>query len=196
MNHLAHALLSGPDDALRVGGMMGDFVRGAIDPALPAGVQRGIVLHRAIDTFTDSHDEIRVARNTFDPPFRRYAGILIDIWFDHLLARDFVRWSDIPLHRFSDDIVLLLLQHDALLPESLRRFRRYLGTHDLPAAYADRGVINAVLRGVGSRLKRDNPLADALPELERLEPVLEASFTRFFPQLVAYASTWRTSTPR
>lgn len=196
MNHLAHALLSGPDDAFRIGGMMGDFVRGAIDPALPPGIQQGIALHRAIDSFTDNHDDIRAARAAFDPPFRRYAGILIDIWFDHLLARNFTLWSEMPLQRFSDDIVLLLQDHDALLPDSLRRFRRYLHAHDLPAAYADRGMIGEVLRGVGSRLRRDNPLAQGLPELERLEPVLMASFGRFFPQLVGYASTWRTSNLR
>ena len=126
------------------------------------------VRHRAasgIDGYTDIHAEIRTLRACFEPPYRRYAGILIDIWFDHLLARDFAAWSDIPLQRFSDDLVQLLHRHDALLPESLRRFRAYLQAHQLPAAYADRQMIGEVLVGVGTRLKRANPLAQGLIEI-------------------------------
>lgn len=191
MNHLAHALLSGPDDGLRLGGLMGDFVRGGIDPALPESVRQGIALHRAIDVFTDSHDEIRALRTLFEPPYRRYAGILIDIWFDHLLARDFGSWSDIPLTRFSDDVVLLLDRHDDLLPDPLRRFRGYLKVHGLPATYADRPMIGEVLVGIGSRLKRANPLAQGLIEISRLELSLDLGFATFFPQLVEFATTWR-----
>lgn len=196
MNHLAHTLLSGSDDGLRLGGLMGDFVRGRIDPELPIGVQRGIALHRAIDTFTDSHATIRAARALFEPPYRRYAGILIDIWFDHLLARDFGRWSEIPLQRFSDDVVLLLIKHDDLLPDSLRRFRSYLRSSRLPAAYADRPMISEVLLGVGSRLKRANPLAQGLIEISRLEIQLDQTFADFFAELVEFASAWRESAQR
>lgn len=196
MNHLAHALLSGPEVTLRVGGMMGDFVRGAVDPTLPVGIQRGIALHRAIDTFTDRHEEIRAARTAFEPPFRRYAGIFIDIWLDHLLARDFARWSATPLQDFSDDLVRALCTHDAMLPDSLRRFLGYMQAHDLPAAYADRAMIGDVLRGVSARLTRENPVAHGLIEITRLEPVLEATFDRFFPQLIAFSSTWRRSDQR
>ncbi len=191
MNHLAHALLSGSDDGMRLGGLMGDFVRGSIDPALPAGIRHGIGLHRAIDSFTDNHDDIRALRTLFEPPYRRYAGILIDIWFDHLLARDFASWSEIPLTRFSDDVVRLLDQHDDRLPDPLRRFRGYLKTHGLPAAYADREIIGEVLFGVGTRLKRANPLAQGMVEISRLESVLDQCFARFFPQLVDFAKSWR-----
>ncbi len=172
---------------------MGDFVRGRIDPELPIGVQRGIALHRAIDTFTDSHEQIVAARALFEPPYRRYAGILIDIWFDHLLARDFGRWSEIPLQRFSDDIVQLLIREDDQLPDSLRHFRSYLRSRHLPAAYADRPMINEVLLGVGARLKRANPLAHGLIEISRLEAELDRAFDSFFHELIAFARDWRGS---
>ena len=191
MNHLAHALLSGANDGLRLGGLMGDFVRGGIDPALPESVRQGIALHRAIDVFTDSHDEVRALRTLFEPPYRRYAGILIDIWFDHLLACGFGSWSDIPLIRFSDDVVLLLDRHDDLLPDPLRGFRGYLKAHGLPAAYADRRMIGEVLAAVGTRLKRANPLAQGMLEISRLEAELDSSFAAFFPQLIEFATSWR-----
>src|SRR5699024_8931556 len=101
MNFLAHALLAGDDPDLEVGGILGDFVRGRPDPTLPAGLRRGIALHRAVDAFTDRHPDVAAARRLFDPPWRRYAGIMLDVWFDHCLARDFGRWSDWPLEVFS-----------------------------------------------------------------------------------------------
>ncbi|HET9034338.1 MAG TPA: ACP phosphodiesterase [Dokdonella sp.] len=191
MNHLAHALLSGPDKAIQLGGWLGDFVRGRIDSELPIGVQRGIALHRAIDTFTDSHAEIRSLRALFEPAYRRYAGILVDIWFDHLLARDFSRWSEIPLHVFSDASRKLLDDNISMLPDSLHRFGRYMHARNLPAAYADREMISEVLVGVSARFKRENPLAQGLIEISRLEHELAEAFAGFFPQLVGFAAQWR-----
>ncbi|MGB0134638.1 ACP phosphodiesterase [Dokdonella sp.] len=193
MNHLAHALLSGPDPDLRLGGMLGDFVRGRIDPGLQPGVRSGIALHRAIDRYTDDHAEVRALRQMYEPPYRRYAGILIDIWFDHLLAHEFDQWSDVPLAIFSDDLLVLLESRTAELPESLQRFTRYLHARRLPAAYARRDMISEVLVGVGARLKRANPLANGLLEISRLEVEHEQAFARFFPQLVEFARQWRTS---
>ena len=193
MNHLAHALLSGPGSDLRLGGMMGDFVRGRIDPTLSPDVRTGLALHRAIDSHTDGHVEIQALRQLFEPPYRRYAGILIDIWFDHLLARDFQRWSDIPLARFSDELVALLQARSTELPESLQRFTRYMVARRLPAAYARRDMIGEVLLGVGSRLQRSNPLAEGLIEIGRLEVELELAFERFFPQLTEFVEGWRSS---
>ena len=193
MNHLAHALLSGTDPQLILGGMLGDFLRGSIDPALADGVRRGVALHRAIDSYTDSHAEIVAARRLFLPPYRRYAGILIDVWFDHLLARDFEHWSAHTLAQFSDDLQALLRAHDAELPEALRRFSHYMQARSLPAAYARREMISEVLQGISARLQRANPLAEGLIEISRLEPELDALFRRFFPQLVTFAEQRRQS---
>lgn len=176
---------------LRLGGLMGDFVRGPIDPTLPRGIRQGIALHRAIDSYTDQHSEIAALKAQFEPPFRRYAGILIDIWFDHLLARDFSRWSAVPLQTFSDDVIGLLHMHESELPDSLNRFARYLHARRLPAAYAEREMISEVLAGVGSRLQRANPLARGLLEISRLELELAQAFARFFPQLTHFAASWR-----
>jgi len=77
-----------------LGSLIGDFVRGRIDPALPPKVRAGIALHRAIDAYTDAHADVAAARALFEPPFRRYAGILLDMWFDHLLARQWARFGE------------------------------------------------------------------------------------------------------
>jgi acyl carrier protein phosphodiesterase len=190
VNHLAHLLLAGDDEGLRLGGLLGDFVHGMPDPALPPRVAQGIRLHRAIDTYTDGHPEVVAARARFAPPYRRYAGIALDLWFDHCLARDFARWSAEPLVEFSDAARELLWRHDARLPTALRRFRAYMEAHDLPAGYARREEIGRALQGVAQRLRRDNPLDRMLPLLAGLDAPLQAHFEAFFPQLQAFARAW------
>jgi len=190
MNHLAHVLLAGDDEDLQLGGLLGDFVRGAPDPALPPRVAAGIRLHRAIDAFTDSHPEVAAARALFEAPYRRYAGILLDMWFDHCLARQFGRWSDRPLAGVSAGVQGLLRRRDALLPEQLRRFRGYMEAHDLPAGYARREEIGRSLQGIARRLRRDNPVAGALPVLVAMDEVLQVRFEAFFPSALAFARAW------
>ena len=187
MNILAHAFLGGADDDLRLGGMMGDFVRGVPDPSLPEAVRRGIVLHRAVDSFTDRHPAVVQARGLFQAPFRRYAGILLDMWFDHCLARDFAAWGDIPLDEYSDGVRQLLRQRDALIPDRMRGFIQYMEREGLPATYADRATLGRAFIGMSHRLSRENPLAEAMPVLLDLEGELWLCFRTFFPELLAFA---------
>jgi acyl carrier protein phosphodiesterase len=191
MNHLAHMLLAGDDEWLQLGGMLGDFVHGQPDPQqLPPRVITGIRLHRAIDVYTDAHPEVLAAKALLPPPYRRYAGILLDMWFDHCLARDFPRWSAQPLDDSSEALRGLLHRHDALLPPELRRFRGYMEAHGLPAGYADRAILGRALAGIGQRLSRANPLDSALPVLVWREAALQERFDAFFPQLQAFARDW------
>lgn len=187
MNHLAHALASGRDESLILGGFLGDFVHGGVDPGLPDGIRRGLRLHRAIDVYTDHHPIIVRTRSWFRAPYRRYAGIIIDIWFDHLLARDFERWSRVPLEVYSHRVLALLQHHRAELPEQLQRFLHYMVLHDLPLQYREREQIQRVLEAVGRRLAHENPLASSLGEIERLELPLRRAFEEFFPRLLAFA---------
>jgi len=190
MNHLAHTLLAGDDDFLRLGGLMGDFVHGQPDAALPAGIIAGIRLHRAIDVYTDSHPAVAEARALLPTPFRRYGGILLDMWFDHLLAREFPRWSDEALESYSQGVRELLHRYEPLLPPGLLRFRHYMEAHALPAGYARPEELGAALDGISQRLRRANPVGEAMPVLQGLERPLQATFETFFPQLRGFASEW------
>jgi len=191
MNHLAHALLAGNDPDYVLGGMLGDFVHGPVPTSWRPGVQAGLRLHRAIDVYTDSHPVVVALRNHFQPPYRRYAGIVIDVWFDHLLARDFGRWCAQPLPAFSQALRELLAQHGNELPEDLLRFSLYMERFDLPLAYRERATIARVLGGISNRLSRANPLATAIEEAQRLETELAAAFEGFFPELLRFAEAQR-----
>jgi acyl carrier protein phosphodiesterase len=183
MNLLAHALLATPDAELMLGSLIGDFVRGRIDPALPPRVRAGIALHRAIDAYTDAHADVAAARALFEPPFRRYAGILLDMWFDHLLARQWARFGEDDLDAFSDRVRDLLAINADLVPERMRGFVAYLDANGLPAAYRDTAMIGRALFGMSRRLKRANPVGDALPVLVALHAPLQQCFDAFFPAL-------------
>jgi acyl carrier protein phosphodiesterase len=191
MNVLAHALLASPDAEVMLGSVIGDFVRGRIDPALPPNVRAGIALHRAIDGYTDTHAEVAAARRLFAPPFRRYAGILLDVWFDHLLARQWARFGEGELDDFSDRVRALLDANAELVPERMHAFAAFLGANDLPAAYRHTAMIGNVLRGMSRRLSRANPIGDALPVLAALHAPLQEHFEAFFPDLRNFASIER-----
>jgi acyl carrier protein phosphodiesterase len=174
-----------------LGSVIGDFVRGRIDPALPPNVRAGIALHRAIDVYTDTHAEVAAARRLFAPPFRRYAGILLDVWFDHLLARQWARFGEGELGDFSDRVRALLDANAELVPERMHAFAAFLGANDLPAAYRHTAMIGNVLRGMSRRLSRANPIGDALPVLAALHAPLQEHFEAFFPDLRNFASIER-----
>ena len=191
MNYLAHALLAGNDEGLRLGGILGDFVRGPVESlAYLPSVQRGVRLHRAIDVFTDAHLEVLAAKALLPPPYRRYAGILLDMWFDHCLARDYSRWSAQLLVDSSTQLRELLHQRHDQLPSALQHFVRYMDANDLPAGYASRAVLGRALAGIGQRLTRANPLDTALPVLVEREAELQHHFDAFFPDLQQFASEW------
>lgn len=191
MNYLAHALLAGEDDSLILGSLLGDFVRGPVSNALPSRVADGVRLHRAVDVYTDSHPAICAAKAMFNRPLRRYAAILLDVWFDHVLANDFARWSKAPLTAFSMHINDVLIANAVRLPPALRHFADYMAAYGLPAAYADPVQIERTLRGISARLRYENPIAAAMPELVRRATALREAFEAFFPQLTAHAAQWR-----
>ena len=122
MNYLAHLLLAGPDDASRVGNLMGDFVKGrpeSLREDYPAAVVDGIMMHRQLDRFTDDHPSFRTARQWLAPERRRFAGIVIDIFFDHFLTAHWASFSTQPLPRFLEEIYATLERHRDWLSDEL-----------------------------------------------------------------------------
>jgi acyl carrier protein phosphodiesterase len=194
MNFLAHLVLAGDDEALRLGAMLGDFVRGkaALD-AYGADVRQGILLHRHIDARTDGLPEIAALRAWFPAPFRRYAGIILDLAIDHELARS---WSDHraePLGEFDDEVRRMLARHESLVPDRLRRFMAYADRRGLFAAYRDEAEILHSLRGIGRRLARPNPLHQAGEIWPDLQPLLGANFSAIFRQAQSGVDAWLNS---
>jgi len=192
MNFLGHLVLAGTDENLSLGAMLGDFVRGRVAlQAFPAPVQKGILLHRHIDAFTDSRPEVAALRSWFPADFRRYAGIIIDLGFDHLLARDWdARVTSWTLEE--NDIVMrgVLARHEELIPPGLWRFMEYADRRGLLAAYRDKSEVLHSLRGVGKRLSRPNPLHRAHEIWDPFEMRLRGCFDTVFSAVEADVNRW------
>jgi acyl carrier protein phosphodiesterase len=191
MNHLAHVLLAGPDEDTQLGGLLADFWRGAPDPAWRERVRAGVALHRKIDSYTDGHPVVVRLRDVFEPPFRRYAGVLLDIYFDHALARRWSAYSNEPVDAVSDRALRLVDENRNWLPPDLLRFAGYMRANHLFAAYARRDMIEHVLNGMSRRVTRANPLGEGGGVLWENAEVLDAGFAEFFPQLQAEAARLR-----
>ena len=192
MNFLGHLCLANGDDSLMLGGMIADFVRGR--RALrdyPDPVRRGIELHRYIDRCTDHSAAVKSLRRSFPREFRRYAGIIIDLAYDHELARDWWRYMPGSLERFDVQIRDLLRGNEAMLPEGLVQFMQYADLHGLFTAYREKDVVMFALAGMGTRLTRPNPLHRVAEVWEEMEPRFKESFRQFFPEIQAQVLEWR-----
>jgi len=191
MNHLAHLLLAGNDPELQLGALLGDHVRGDVAASgYSVRVCDGIVLHRKIDVWTDQHVSVAQARSLFQPPLRRYAGIMLDVYFDHLLSRAWTTHCELSLAAFNARTLALLQQQQALLPSSLQRFHDYARATNVLARYAETAMLQQVFIGIGHRLSRANPLPQALPALLHHDDQLQALFNVFWPQLQQRCADW------
>lgn len=189
MNHLAHFRLAWPSEGLLVGAFLGDFVKGRLQGGFEAEVERGIRLHRAIDAFADSHPVLRNSVRRFEPDFRRFAPIMLDVIFDHFLARAWQDYHDDSLRAFQEAVFRQVLGSE--LPDDARRVANRMAESRSLERYIEVEFIDRALTHIGSRLSRDNPLDRGIGEFERLEGELRTDFGLFFPQLQTFCRDWR-----
>jgi len=186
VNYLAHLYLADDDPESIIGNLMGDFVKGRLDESIPTLRARGILRHRRIDAYTDAHPIFRRSKRRIRPDLRRYGGILIDMYYDHYLARDWARYSSVSLRMFSDSVYDILQTRYDSLPVRMQRSVSYMIRNDLLMTYQELSGIAHALRGIQRRLRRTNRLGEAIVDLELNYAALEADFRDFFPELVAY----------
>lgn len=186
MNYLAHLYLAGPEPDARLGNLMGDFVKGPVPETLPQAWQAGIVLHRRIDSFTDRHPRVLHSKRRLSPDFRRYGGILIDLFYDHLLAVNWAEFHHQSLDAFTAEVYRLLERRLDELPPRMQHSMAYLLSRDLLRSYRHTSGVARALAGLERRLSRPSNLAAAVSELETHYTGLAADFDDFFPELIAY----------
>ncbi len=182
MNFLAHHWLAGDDEDLQLGAWLGDFIKGEqqLDQSSDA-VQRGIRMHRAIDTFVDGHELTHELKSGFPPLYRRYAGIVLDLMTDHFLARDWGIHDPRPLAEVERSVYRLLQRQDHLLPAGLKRFVAYAKPRMLLSGYRERAVIVRSLAGISQRLSRSNPLADTAEFIDEYYDEWEPGLKQLLP---------------
>ncbi len=186
MNFLAHFHLAWPDEGLVAGGLEGDYLKGLLRGQLPQNVERGVKLHRAIDAYTDGHPLILQLRRELPTGLRRYAGILIDLSFDHYLSLHWSRFSNIPLADFNQQIYRILAAHQNVLSDGACVMVARLVEYDILNLYLEWDTVPATAARIGQRFKRHNPFLDLERELSPAKDALERTFLNFYPQLESF----------
>ncbi|MEP7085002.1 MAG: ACP phosphodiesterase [Betaproteobacteria bacterium] len=194
MNHIAHFLLAPHTGRSAIGTLLADFQRGPIASTLPAEIGAAIALHRAVDSYTDAHPATHAAKALFAADARRYAGVAIDLYFDHCLVCEWKQYSDEPFARFIDATHARLAEGLAApyVPERMRRMATAMRNEEWLGAYAEFDGIERALgrlnHAVRYRFQREVELRPLADELKRLQPELDSAFAVLFPDVKRFAT--------
>lgn len=191
MNFLAHMALSAHDDGEMVGNLLGDFARYLDVPSLPPQMQRGIKLHRLIDRFTDFHPVHLASQQRVSDERGRFAGVLIDVFYDHYLARDFAAWYQCPLPEFVARAYAAVETQMPVLPEPIVVILRKMIEQDWLSTYVTLDGIDLTLQRIARRLSRPTSLASGIAELRANYDAFGNDFAAFYPLLIDYVQSQR-----
>ena len=194
MNYLAHLYLAKDSTELMIGGILGDFVKGTLKDQYPNEIKQGIELHRKIDTYTDSHVMTRASRRLYSPERRRFAGIIVDLCYDHFLYRHWSTFSDTALEPFILNAYDILKTHHLMLPKRLRSMLPFMIRDDWLGSYRNLSGVEHALKRLSKRVTNGDRLPGAIDEIKANYRELEANFLIFFPDLISFVNDIKSTT--
>lgn len=174
-----HLYLSDPSPGCRVGNLIGDFVKGPLENTWPKEVYRGLQQHRRVDVFAHNHPAFQRSRRRLDRRYGLCRGIMVDIFYDHILARDWPLFHPLPLADFAAAAYRDLELHRDWWPASFQPVAERMIRHDWLSSYRDEQVISRVLERVAARLSRPTPMAEGLGELRSHYTALQTDCQQF-----------------
>ena len=189
MNFLAHLYLSGSDQSMMIGNFIADSVKGKEVLLYSSDIQKCIQLHRFIDQYTDTHAIIHAAKQIIAPYFGKYNAVVLDIYMDHFLAKDWSAYSSIQLNEFASTVYQLLQKEINTLPQRVQELLPYMIRQDWLSNYANFEGIDQVFRGMSKRASFESHMEDATGILKKHYTEMQECFDVFFPQLVQASST-------
>ncbi|EKF54749.1 Acyl carrier protein phosphodiesterase [Galbibacter marinus] len=188
MNFLAHIYLSGDNPKVKVGNFMADSIRGKRYEDYPQDYKNGILLHRAIDTFTDAHPTVRKSTKKLHANYSHYSGVIVDIFYDHFLAKNWQDYCKQPLDIYVEEFYDLLQEHYPILPMNIKRMMPYLIADNWLLSYAKIEGISKVLNGMNRRTQNRSKMNYATEDLQEHYSEFESEFTSFFEELKTFSS--------
>ncbi len=168
---------------------MGDFRKYLNGEELPEKVQLGIDNHLRVDKFTDSNPIVIEARRLFSPERRRFAGIILDVVFDHFLSLHWQRFSDESLDGFIERSYENIQSQHAIMPARMQYVMKLMINDNWLKTYAEMSGIDLVLNRMSKRIRFENKLYGAIEEVEDHQEALEQCFLQFFPELTGYVES-------
>ena len=191
MNFLAHIYLSGNNDLLKIGNFMADGIRGKHFESYPLEIQKGIILHRSIDTFTDAHPIFRKSTKKLHEKYHHYAGVIVDVFYDHFLAKNWNTYSDEKLEEFVARFYQSLHDNTSVLSERTKEIMPYMIEQNWLVSYRTVEGINQILTQMDRRTKNESKMRFATNELSDYYLEFENEFTQFFEELNTFATQKR-----
>lgn len=188
MNFLAHIYLSGNNKDITIGNFIADGIRGKDYKIYPKDIQTGILLHRQIDTFTDAHKTVRLSTKRLHKNYSHYAGVIVDILYDHFLAKNWSRYCETSLDEYVDDFYDTLEDNFEILPKRIQQMMPYMIADNWIYNYRTIEGITRVLEGMNRRTKNRSQMNLAVNELQEFYDEFEAEFTSFFDELIQFSS--------
>ena len=188
MNFLAHLYLSQNNIDIMIGNFIADHIRGNNYESFSKEIQQGIFLHREIDTFTDAHKVVRKSKRRLHKRYRHYDGVIIDIFYDYFLAKNWANYSAIPLDVYTDAVYQLFDKIKLELPIKSQNFIKYMIEYNILFNYQYKEGIAKVLNGMNSRTKGKSQMNLAIEDLHDLENELEEDFILFFKDLIVHTN--------
>ncbi len=188
MNFLAHIYLSGDNDLLKIGNFMADGIHGKNFDAFPMDIQKGIILHREIDMFTDAHLIFRQSTKRLHANYHHYSGIIVDIFYDHFLAKNWSWYSNETLEDFTERFYQSLRDNYDFLNEKTQKMIPYLIQQNWLMSYQTIEGIENVLSKMDNRMKRNSIMRLSVAELRTFNAEFELEFTTFFNELIVHAN--------
>jgi acyl carrier protein phosphodiesterase len=187
MNFLAHIYLSGDNTGITIGNFMADGIKGKDYKKHPRDIQIGILLHREIDTFTDAHPTVRKSTKRLHKKYGHYSGVIVDILYDHFLAKNWDTYSNVPLDEYVDGFYDTLEQNFSKLEIRVQKMMPFMIANNWLLSYASIDGITKVLDGMNRRTKNRSQMNLAVYELEEFYTEFENEFTSFFEELIAFS---------
>ena len=186
LNFLAHIYLSGDSEEIKVGNFIGDYVKGRNYEKYPELVKKGIILHRKIDSYTDTHPIVGQSKTHLKKRFRRYSGVIVDIFYDHFLASEWSTFSKHPLPQYVVNMYEILVKNYFILPNEIKTFLPFFIINNWLESYTSIEGIEGVLRRMTRRTSLPNETTFAISELRKNYNLFRSEFMEYFPQLVKY----------
>ncbi len=191
MNYLAHAFLSFNNEPITVGNFIADHIKLADAGHLPPEIKQGVLLHRRIDYFTDTHPLFIKSKRNFYDGFERYSGVLVDIYYDYLLAKNFDKFSEVKLDVFTENIYSVLQNNTQHLPETSKGFLNYVLQNNTFYEYSKIEGIELVLKHLSYRINHGIFLNESVPLFLQYEKSIEEDFLEFFEDLIKDAKAFK-----
>lgn len=188
MNFLAHIYLSPPNDFIKMGNFFADAIKGKKYLDYPKDIQTGVLLHRAIDSFTDAHPIHKQSRKRLNKRYGHYNSVIIDLFYDHFLAKNWADYSTVPLSKYAKEFYELLHNNYDLLPDKTKEMLPYIERYDWLYNYQFIEGMENVLQGMNRRTQFKSQMHLSIEDLKLHNDAFENDFVLFFKELMDFSA--------